>query len=125
MGKNIKQKTPERPERQPVYFEENSSLSAGDLEEFRLRFPVDEDAFNYLASSPGDVQRVVLRDFKPPREDSDYSALLIKFTKRVRESAKSRPHLEVGHPVSLGATMAWPQPPAPVQWSLQDEVLRF
>jgi len=54
------------------------------LDDFRRRIPMDDRAFLYLQDSSAPVQREVLETFAPQREDSDYSALVIGFTKRCR-----------------------------------------
>lgn len=54
------------------------------LQDFRRRIPMDDRAFAYLQESSAAVQREVLETFAPQREDSDYSALVIGFTKRCR-----------------------------------------
>jgi len=64
---------------------------AADLESFRLQYPIDNDAYNYIVNSPLEVQQEVLRDFKPKQEgEEDYSALVIGFTKRRRQLVKER-----------------------------------
>ncbi|CAE8609801.1 unnamed protein product [Polarella glacialis] len=60
------------------------------LQGFRRRFPMDERAFNYLADCPPEVQREMLDTFAPPREDSDYSALVISLAKKCRARAADR-----------------------------------
>jgi len=68
-------------------FGRGGSYSAGQdraLLGFRDRFPMDDRAYEYLRASAPDVQREVLDTFAPPREDSDYSALIIGFSKRCR-----------------------------------------
>mmetsp|Transcript_7363 Transcript_7363/g.23068 ORF Transcript_7363/g.23068 Transcript_7363/m.23068 type:complete len:608 (-) Transcript_7363:66-1889(-) len=58
-----------------------------DIQAFMLQFPVDEAAYNYLMNSTPEVQRTVLRDFRPKIEgESDYSALVITFTKKCRQT---------------------------------------
>lgn len=65
---------------------QNVLLSA-DYEAFRAKWPYDQEAHNYLANSPPEVQLAVLRNFQPQREgEADYSALLISFAKRCRQS---------------------------------------
>ncbi|CAK8996374.1 Uncharacterized protein SCF082_LOCUS4758 [Durusdinium trenchii] len=57
-----------------------------ELEGFRVRYPMDEAAWAYLLKSGPDVQREVLKDFKPKEEgQADYSALVISFCKRRRQ----------------------------------------
>lgn len=63
------------------------------MQVFRQQFPMDEAAYNYIVNSPPGVQTQVLRDFHPPREgESDYSALIIAFTKRCRMSGQMARH---------------------------------
>lgn len=65
-------------------------VSREELEAFRVRYPCDEDAFRYVASSPPEVQRQIIQTFKPPREgEEDYSALVITFAKRCRNSSQT------------------------------------
>jgi len=59
---------------------------AGDIEAFFQRFPMDERAQAYLASSSLEVQERVLESFRPPREDdTDYSAPLTAYVKTCRK----------------------------------------
>lgn len=52
---------------------------------FFQRYPVDEEAAQYITSSPLEVQLQVVNTFSPPREgECDYSALLISFTRKCR-----------------------------------------
>mmetsp|Transcript_111891 Transcript_111891/g.311442 ORF Transcript_111891/g.311442 Transcript_111891/m.311442 type:complete len:587 (-) Transcript_111891:104-1864(-) len=72
----------------PAGFAEAAGLpdaSADELNNFMQRYPIDARALDYLStSSPGVVSRVV-REFSPKQEgDSDYSALVMAFTKRCR-----------------------------------------
>eukprot|EP00929_Paragymnodinium_shiwhaense_P011589 TRINITY_DN11752_c0_g1_i1.p1 TRINITY_DN11752_c0_g1~~TRINITY_DN11752_c0_g1_i1.p1 ORF type:complete len:509 (+),score=97.47 TRINITY_DN11752_c0_g1_i1:107-1633(+) len=61
---------------------------SAEIEALRQQYPFDEDAYNYLKNSASDVQAIVCQSFKPPREgEADYSALLIKFTKKHRTNA--------------------------------------
>jgi len=64
---------------------------AADLESFRARYPFDDDAYNYVVNSSVEVQHELLRDFKPKQEgEADYSALIMGFTKKRRQSVKER-----------------------------------
>ncbi|CAE7876187.1 ASPH [Symbiodinium necroappetens] len=64
---------------------------ASDLHHFRSRYPFDDDAYNYIVNSSIEVQHEVLRDFKPRQEgEEDYSALIMGFTKKRRQSVKER-----------------------------------
>eukprot|EP00434_Breviolum_minutum_P034448 symbB.v1.2.030491.t2/scaffold3435.1/size56750/1 len=48
------------------------------LREFRDQFPMDERAWDYLFSSPGYVQEVVVNEFNPRRpDDTDFSAPVV------------------------------------------------
>ena len=52
------------------------------LREFRDQFPMDERAWDYLFSSPGYVQEVVVNEFNPRRpDDTDFSAPVTAFVK--------------------------------------------
>ncbi|CAE7235471.1 ASPH [Symbiodinium natans] len=67
---------------------------ASDLQHFRSRYPFDDDAYNYIMNSSIEVQRELLRDFKPKQEgEEDYSALIMGFTKKRRQSVKERQQL--------------------------------
>jgi len=69
----------------PVRTPEDPVMLQAEVQAFRERYPFDEEAFNYLANSPAEVQRQVLREFKPKVEGQpDYSALVITFAKRCR-----------------------------------------
>lgn len=64
--------------------------SQEELDDFRDRFPCDEDAFNYILNSSPEVQVTVVQNFKPKNEgEADYSALVIGFTKRQRQNLQS------------------------------------
>eukprot|EP00933_Yihiella_yeosuensis_P022425 TRINITY_DN17661_c0_g1_i1.p1 TRINITY_DN17661_c0_g1~~TRINITY_DN17661_c0_g1_i1.p1 ORF type:complete len:386 (+),score=67.95 TRINITY_DN17661_c0_g1_i1:151-1308(+) len=68
---------------------DQSSFDDREYQEFRRRYPFDEDTHNYLQTSGSEVRRYVLQNFRPPREgEPDYSALLITYTKRSRETAR-------------------------------------
>eukprot|EP00419_Tripos_fusus_P007859 CAMPEP_0172676216 /NCGR_PEP_ID=MMETSP1074-20121228/13808_1 /TAXON_ID=2916 /ORGANISM="Ceratium fusus, Strain PA161109" /LENGTH=600 /DNA_ID=CAMNT_0013493823 /DNA_START=150 /DNA_END=1948 /DNA_ORIENTATION=- len=59
--------------------------SALDLEEFRLRFPMDERAFDFLATAPREVQERVLETFVPQRlDDTDFSAPVTAYVRSLR-----------------------------------------
>jgi len=49
---------------------------------FRQRYPMDDGAFQFLCNAPAHAQQMVIDSFAPNRQDSDYSALVINFTKR-------------------------------------------
>jgi len=56
-----------------------------DLEEFRLRFPMDERAFDFLATAPREVQERVLETFVPQRlDDTDFSAPVTAYVRSLR-----------------------------------------
>lgn len=58
-----------------------------ELQAFLDRYPVDEEAQRFLSTCPPHVQRIIFQNFKPKREgEGDYSALLISFAKRTRQS---------------------------------------
>jgi len=58
---------------------------ASEIQAFRDRYPFDDEAHNYLVNSTIEVQRQVLREFKPKVEgEADYSPLIISFSKRCR-----------------------------------------
>merc|ERR1712230_87697 len=65
------------------------TLVGGDrsrLEALRTQYPMDDRAFDFLISSPPEVQHSVLNDFKPPQHpsDGDYSKIVTSFVNRVR-----------------------------------------
>jgi len=63
----------------------NAAELASEVHAFRDRYPFDDEAYNYLVNSTMEVQRQVLREFKPKVEgEADYSALVITFSKRCR-----------------------------------------
>jgi len=97
----------------------NDTLHA-QLQHFRQRFPIDEEAMHYLLMSSGEVQQQVICDFRPPREgEGDYSALLISFTKRCRTAAAmpERTGTSMWMPahsqLHVPQSQAPPPPPAP------------
>ncbi|CAJ1341999.1 unnamed protein product [Effrenium voratum] len=100
----------------------NQEFLAAELESFRMRYPFDEDANNYILNSSIEVQQEVLRDFKPKQEgEQDYSALIIGFTKRRRQSVKERqqnrfvPHHVPAHGLNDGGEQDAPLSPAELQ----------
>lgn len=59
---------------------------------FRLRYPMDDRAFEYLATAPGAVQMAVITEFRPRTEgEADYSSLITSFVKRARTAVVSTP----------------------------------
>merc|ERR1712039_899511 len=66
----------------------DNQLAGTLVQMFADRYPIDEDARNYLLnSSPNVVDRVV-REFKPKIEgEADYSSLVMGFAKSIRNSA--------------------------------------
>jgi len=69
----------------PAQHNARSPPSQTDCSNFFQRYPVDERALDYFASSPSEVQWKVLEEFKPRVEgEADYSGLLTSFCKRWR-----------------------------------------
>lgn len=96
-----------------------------EMEAFRNQFPMDEDAYNYIMNSPPDVQWQVVREFKPKAEgESDYSALIISFTKRCRAAGTIRPAVQHQH-VAAQPSRAQPQAQAKREEELLAEVEAF
>lgn len=59
--------------------------ASGTLSAFRDQFPMDDRAFEFLASSPPEVQAKVIEEFRPrSMGDSDYSGAVTSFVKRTR-----------------------------------------
>lgn len=57
---------------------------------FRLRYPMDDRAFEYLATAPAAAQQKVLSEFRPKTEgEGDYSSLVTTLVKRFRLSVGS------------------------------------
>eukprot|EP00929_Paragymnodinium_shiwhaense_P012730 TRINITY_DN12040_c0_g1_i3.p7 TRINITY_DN12040_c0_g1~~TRINITY_DN12040_c0_g1_i3.p7 ORF type:complete len:127 (+),score=32.55 TRINITY_DN12040_c0_g1_i3:1390-1770(+) len=55
------------------------------LEAFRMRYPMDDRAWDFLCSSDAEVKRRFLTSFKVTREgESDYSRLVTAFIKNMR-----------------------------------------
>merc|ERR1712228_609504 len=55
------------------------------VEQFQQRYPIDQDAINYLLNSSVEVVDRVVREFQPKIEgEADYSSLVISFTKSRR-----------------------------------------
>merc|ERR1719265_55886 len=68
------------------------------LSQFLSRYPVDERAADFLSQSPSSVVDRVMATFQPKREgESDYSAIVMSFTKRCREQERG-----YGAPVGAG-----------------------
>jgi len=56
------------------------------LKAFKARYPMDDRAWDFLSSSSGSVQRMVLEKFKPQREgERDYSRLITSFIRAQRD----------------------------------------
>ena len=55
------------------------------LEAFRQRFPMDDRCFDFLKNAAPEIQQEVVEKFSPQRQDTDYSALIISFAKKLRE----------------------------------------
>mmetsp|Transcript_118413 Transcript_118413/g.339951 ORF Transcript_118413/g.339951 Transcript_118413/m.339951 type:complete len:588 (+) Transcript_118413:217-1980(+) len=56
-----------------------------DIEGFRLRYPMDDRAFDFLCSSPREVQERVLESFVPQRpDDSDFSRPMTAYIRACR-----------------------------------------
>lgn len=57
----------------------------GELESFRVRYPMDDRAWDFLTNLPSQACARVLRDFRPRTEgDADYSSLVTTLVKRAR-----------------------------------------
>jgi hypothetical protein len=72
----------------------DSRAGGGDLDaalrRFLDRYPVDERATDYLCTQPPHILDRVLHEFQPKKEgDSDYSAIVMSFTKRCRDQDRS------------------------------------
>mmetsp|Transcript_59429 Transcript_59429/g.173917 ORF Transcript_59429/g.173917 Transcript_59429/m.173917 type:complete len:468 (-) Transcript_59429:90-1493(-) len=62
------------------------SADGAALEDFRARHPMDDRAFEYLATSPAEVQKHVLSTFEPRRlHDHDYSAPVTAYIRECRK----------------------------------------
>merc|ERR1711966_444965 len=69
--------------------------SSGDIDvalrSFLDRYPIDERATDYLNMQQPHIIEQVLNSFRPKKEgDSDYSAIVMSFTKRCRDQGGSR-----------------------------------
>jgi len=61
-----------------------------DMEMFRLKFPVDERAWDFLTGSPPAVQHEVLNNFAPRYiNDSDYSRPLTSYIKQAQDRVRA------------------------------------
>lgn len=68
-----------------VALDAGAHVEPGELEAFRLRYPIDARAFEYLSSSLPAVQVRFLRDFNPRNaQEADYSSLVTSVLKKVR-----------------------------------------
>ncbi|OLQ02832.1 hypothetical protein AK812_SmicGene14280 [Symbiodinium microadriaticum] len=91
--------------RQSAFSDARQQEDAVEYEQFRQRYPFDEDTHNYLQTSNPDVRRYVMRSFKPPREgEADYSALLITYCKRCRMNMNN---MNVNNMNNMGSFDAW------------------
>lgn len=55
------------------------------LEDFRARFPMDDRAYEYLGTSPREVQERVVQSFAPARiDDTDFSAAVTAYVRSLR-----------------------------------------
>merc|ERR1712093_709960 len=62
------------------------------LRRFLARYPIDERANDYLCMQGRHIIDRVISGFKPKREgESDYSAIVMSFTKRCRDDAGGDP----------------------------------
>ncbi|CAE8677306.1 unnamed protein product, partial [Polarella glacialis] len=56
-----------------------------ELDDFRVRYPIDARAFDVVLQASEDAQRAVMLQFRPKREgESDYSALVASFVRSVQ-----------------------------------------
>mmetsp|Transcript_4433 Transcript_4433/g.10767 ORF Transcript_4433/g.10767 Transcript_4433/m.10767 type:complete len:710 (-) Transcript_4433:39-2168(-) len=68
------------------------------LDLFFQRYPVDDRAHDFFASSPPEVQGRVIAEFRPAQEGQhDYSSLFMSFVKRVRNGAPPSQGQQVTH----------------------------
>lgn len=73
------------PAQQPQPQQQHQPASAAQLEAFRARFPMDDRAYDYLSTCPGNVQSEVMLTFSPRNmQDTDYSRPITSFIKQVR-----------------------------------------
>lgn len=123
-NQSIVQHQREQPPPPPTW---DSDALLRDILALRHRYPFDEDTYNYLMASSAEVQAQVLSTFKPPREgESDYSALLISFTKRCRSTVLSAVAAGASLPPHPGLVMTGRQPSFDPTRIIQEvEKLRF
>jgi len=58
------------------------------LEGFRLKFPMDDRAFDFVKTSPPEVRERIVESFAPSRpDDTDYSAPITAYVRSLRKSA--------------------------------------
>jgi hypothetical protein len=68
-----------------------------DMQHFLERYPCDERATDYLGSQAPEIIERVIREFKAKREgDSDYSAIVMSFTKRCKDQGPASGGSAVG-----------------------------
>eukprot|EP00930_Biecheleria_cincta_P087434 TRINITY_DN76665_c0_g1_i1.p1 TRINITY_DN76665_c0_g1~~TRINITY_DN76665_c0_g1_i1.p1 ORF type:complete len:705 (-),score=109.87 TRINITY_DN76665_c0_g1_i1:60-2174(-) len=82
--------------------------SQEELTVFRLRYPMDDRAFEYLSTAPAAAQVQVISEFRPRAEgESDYSSLITTLVKRARMNAVSTPapSFSSAKPSSLGPSL--------------------
>merc|ERR1719282_1252477 len=69
-----------------------SSGASGWLRAFRTCYPMDARAFEFLESCPMEIQEAVVTEFNPKRAgETDYSAAVTSFVRRVRERLGAGP----------------------------------
>jgi len=63
------------------------------VDEFMIKYPIDESAYNFLMGCLPDVMQKVMKEFVPRREgEADYSALFMTFAKKKKqETAQAQP----------------------------------
>lgn len=97
-----------------------------DLAAFRLRYPFDDDAYNYIMNSTEEVRREVLLNFIPKQEgEEDYSALIIGFTKKRRQFTRERQERGVYAPQQTDSVGLEELEAFRARYPCDDEAFRF
>jgi len=90
--------------------DKNQIIDTRQLQDFRVRYPMEDNAFDILVSSTQEVQGRVISDFKLPSEgESDYSGLVLTFVRGVTQRLFVKSQNMRLHPVKPGEEDSMPK----------------